>query len=299
MAEKECLYCKEMIPEEALFCPFCGKEQKEDTVKIIEDPASEGETDSPHEPAEETVEVSGTENSVFASTEMDESEAEAMFSIFEEDKPDKPQTVSTAGKVESQKENDEEPKKEAQKKPGKESAGNQLLKRLGRDTSKKEEKPERSARPPRRKRHDTPEPVDASEEEEENSDAGSASGFSYEEEGILKDEVASKKKNEEAKKKEEEGDTREGRRKVGRDKAARKNIDRLIANRKVEEIEHEKTVAVDEEDKDYDGYYESVLPIDYDKMRDNSIYVKVGITAAAFFLLASGLFYLIIRFFTL
>lgn len=178
---------------------------------------------------------------------------------------------------------------------------------------KKKEKQQKNSRPPRsprtprqgnnvKKEEETEEGVlDASGMDEDESDAGSVSGFSYEEKGVMKDEVAAQEKRQKEKEKQiEDGDSREGRKKKGRTKQARKNMDKIIASRKVEDIEHEEVKQEDlEEDKDYDGYYESVLPIDHDKMRDNSAYIKVGITATLFFGMAVGLFYLIISFFTM
>ena len=53
----------------------------------------------------------------------------------------------------------------------------------------------------------------------------------------------------------------------------------------------------DDVDPDYDGYYENVKPIDFDKMRDNSAVIKTIITAVVFFGLASAVFYMLITFF--
>lgn len=89
----------------------------------------------------------------------------------------------------------------------------------------------------------------------------------------------------------------EGRKSNGRKKEARKNVDREIAKRKFNIVEHEAVDKKDNVDPDYDGYYENVRPIDYDKQRDNSSLVKVILTAVAFVGLASIVFYMLITFF--
>lgn len=89
----------------------------------------------------------------------------------------------------------------------------------------------------------------------------------------------------------------EGRKSNGRKKEARKNIDKEIASRKINIIEHEEIEKKADIDPDYDGYYENVKPIDFDKQRDNSALIKVIITAAVFLILASSVFYLLITFF--
>lgn len=89
----------------------------------------------------------------------------------------------------------------------------------------------------------------------------------------------------------------EGRKSNGRKKEARKNIDKEISKRKFNVIEHEEVEKKDDVDPDYDGYYENVKPIDFDKQRDNSSIIKVAITSIAFLALASLVFYLLITFF--
>lgn len=89
----------------------------------------------------------------------------------------------------------------------------------------------------------------------------------------------------------------EGRKSNGRKKEARKNVDKTIAQRKINVIEHEEVKKNEDVDDDYDGYYENVLPIDYDKQRDNSAIIKTVLTALVFIALASAIFYLLISFF--
>lgn len=89
----------------------------------------------------------------------------------------------------------------------------------------------------------------------------------------------------------------EGRKSNGRKKEARKNVDKEISKRKVNIVEHEAADKKDNVDPDYDGYYENVRPIDYDKQKDNSSLIKVVLTAAAFVGLASAVFYLLFTFF--
>lgn len=90
----------------------------------------------------------------------------------------------------------------------------------------------------------------------------------------------------------------EGRTKTKRQKETRKNIDFIISQRKVNEIQHEE-VNVKGLDPDYDGYYETVKPIDFDKQKDNSAIVKTVLTGVVGFALISIVFYVLFSFFTL
>jgi len=87
----------------------------------------------------------------------------------------------------------------------------------------------------------------------------------------------------------------EGRKKGGRAKEIRRNIDKEIAERDIRDIQHEE--AKDDSDKDYDGYYENVKPIDFDKMHDNTAVIKTSITGIAIVALVCIVFYFIITFF--
>lgn len=89
----------------------------------------------------------------------------------------------------------------------------------------------------------------------------------------------------------------EGRKSSGRKKEARKNIDKEISSRKVNIIEHEEVKKEKDIDPDYDGYYENVKPIDFDKQRDNSSIIKVVLTSAIFLILISSVFYFLLTFF--
>lgn len=89
----------------------------------------------------------------------------------------------------------------------------------------------------------------------------------------------------------------EGRKSNGRKKEARKNVDKAIAQRRLNKIEHEEVDKKDDIDPDYDGYYENVRPIDFDKLKDNSSLIKTIVAAASSFGLISLIFYLIITFF--
>jgi len=104
-----------------------------------------------------------------------------------------------------------------------------------------------------------------------------------------------KKEKEEKKKNIKKG---EGRKSTGRKKEARKNVDREIAKRKVNEIEHEEISAAEQElDKDYDGYYENVKPIDFDKQRTSGAMIQVILTGAAVLAIAGIAFYYLFTFF--
>lgn len=108
------------------------------------------------------------------------------------------------------------------------------------------------------------------------------------------------KEEEEKEKKKEAGNGEgrvkgEGRKSNGRKKDVRENIDKKIAERKVSDVEHEE--AKDNSDPDYDGYYENVKPIDFDKQKDNTAVVKTALTGVAFIALASAVFYVLVTFF--
>lgn len=89
----------------------------------------------------------------------------------------------------------------------------------------------------------------------------------------------------------------EGRKKGGRKKEVRKNVDKEIAKRRINDIEHEEVSKKDDVDEDYDGYYENVKPIDFDKMRDNTAIVKTAITGAISIAVACTVFYILFTFF--
>lgn len=128
------------------------------------------------------------------------------------------------------------------------------------------------------------------------------------EEGMTADERADMKKYKEYKesgqeKKDKEKPVKEGRirgegrKKNGRTKEIRRNIDKEIEERDIRDIQHEEIEKKDDIDKNYDGYYENVKPIDFDKMHDNSAVIKTAVTAGVVIVLVCVVFYYIFTFF--
>lgn len=163
---------------------------------------------------------------------------------------------------------------------------------------KETEKEEKSKPLNRFKRKNIP----ASDEDEMPEDLSRKRGkFVYDETaGMTMDEKADYKKAKERKEKEKEIRRQEkigeGRKSNGRKHSVRENIDKLIESRKMEDIEQEE-VGKKDLDPNYDGYYENVKPIDYDKQTDNTASIKVAAVGLGIIALSCVVFYLLFTFF--
>ena len=336
---KFCVFCGNKIPKEAIFCSSCGSKQPEaekkdentkatalsllnqakfqnkDTGKVFENKEMSSGKEKYFVSEKQNVDnyVENVENQAAIKKEEDVkpdvlAEQTENIGIIEEEYVEESAVYDTEDEyipepyvppilldTTKELEQDQQSKKEESEKEEPEK----------KESEKEDRKPPKDISKPKRralykKRNLSEE--DESEKEEIDTTMHRQTSLGYNNTSeLLADEKADLKKAENYKEEEEKKDKSkgEGRKAKGRKKEARKNIDKEIANRKINKIEHEQVKKNEDIDPDYDGYYENVKPIDYDKQKDNSSLFKTILTVFTLIALISGIFYILITFFLL
>lgn len=108
----------------------------------------------------------------------------------------------------------------------------------------------------------------------------SGGGINFDSEKIHADEILEREKRKNAVIEEDDGDrsSLEGRTVNKQKQTKRRQSQRNYNDKKIYEIEHDRSEIDENEDPDYDGYYENVLPVDYDRdVKKNIDWKTIGI----------------------
>lgn len=119
-------------------------------------------------------------------------------------------------------------------------------------------------------------------EDDFNTDISTASGggINFDSEKMHADEILEREKRKNAVIEDDDGDrsSLEGRTANKQKQTKRRQSQRNYNDKKIYEIEHDRSEIDENEDPDYDGYYENVLPVDYDRdVKKNIDWKTIGI----------------------